>query len=161
MSARASQRKGHRISPRGRAGPQQVEPRERPPEQRVVRRHDVAELQAVEKVAVRVVRHAVREPLRLFEQQVRGDGAAPVDAKLRVLVAELEAGLGNVLRLTGGVGDLARVDPADSPLVGIASPLESPMFFLFAGASLATGMVQPTPTTHSILARWKDGETVS
>ena len=54
----------------------------------------------------------------LLGNDARGDGAAPVDAKLRGLVAELEAGLGNVLRLTGGVGDLARVDPADSPSGG-------------------------------------------
>ena len=37
----------------------------------------------------------------LLGNDARGDGAAPVDAKLRGLVAELEAGLGNVLRLTG------------------------------------------------------------
>ena len=78
----------------------------------------------------------------LLGNDARGDGAAPVDAKLRGLVAELEAGLGNVLRLTGGVGDLARVDPADSPLVGIASPLDE--FTLWSEVAYAKDVERAT-----------------
>ena len=78
----------------------------------------------------------------LLGNDARGDGAAPVDAKLRGLVAELEAGLGNVLRLTGGVGDLTRVDPADSPLVGIASPLDE--FTLWSEVAYAKDVSEPT-----------------
>jgi dynein heavy chain 2 len=51
------------------------------------------------------------------------------DAKLKGLVAELEAGLGKKLRLTGGTGggkDSAGAggDPGDAPLVGIVHPLD-------------------------------------
>jgi dynein heavy chain 2 len=46
-----------------------------------------------------------------------------VNEKLRGLVAELEAGLGNVLRLTGGLNaPHGGMDPANAPLVGIVTP---------------------------------------
>ena len=62
--------------------------------------------------------HSVYGPL--LSEGTRG---GMIDSKLMSLVAELEAGLGNVLRLTGGSKD-ASVDPGDAPLVGIASPLD-------------------------------------
>jgi dynein heavy chain 2 len=54
-----------------------------------------------------------------------GKDGLGVDAKLVSLVAELEAGLGNHLRLTGGVPSVSgAVDPATAPLVGIVTPLD-------------------------------------
>ena len=68
--------------------------------------------------------HSVYGPL------LSDDKGGGVDAKLRGLVAELEAGLGNVLRLTGGVdGHAGDVDPAEAPLVGIVTPLDEWRFW--------------------------------
>ena len=54
-----------------------------------------------------------------------GDGGLGVDAKLVGLVAELEAGLGNHLRATGGMPTPSgTVDPGTAPLVGITTPLD-------------------------------------
>jgi dynein heavy chain 2 len=61
----------------------------------------------------------------VYGPMMSGSGGMGVDAKLVGLLAELEASLGNHLRLTGGLASDSRaVDPATAPLVGIVTPLD-------------------------------------
>jgi len=61
----------------------------------------------------------------VYGPMMSGSGGLGVDAKLVGLLAELEAGLGNHLRLTGGLAPHSgAVDPATAPLVGIVTPLD-------------------------------------
>ena len=94
----------------------------------------------------RTRRQRLDHQLRQVYGPLLGNGARrwrrPGGRQARGLVAELEAGLGNVLRLTGGVGDLTRVDPADSLLVGIAPPLDE--FTLWSEVAYAKDVSEPT-----------------
>ena len=61
----------------------------------------------------------------VYGPMMSDSGGLGVDAKLVGLLAELEAGLGNHLRLTGGLAPQSgAVDPATAPLVGIVTPLD-------------------------------------
>ena len=84
-------------------------------------------------------------------------GASPVDAKLRGLVADLEAGCRNVMRLTGGVpgdhhaGRTHGHDPADSPLEAITSPLDE--FSLWSECAYSKDVSERTRTAANEVYR--------
>ena len=86
---------------------------------------DVPANVAVSSMSHSPVRALYTQLKSVYGPMMSGSGGLGVDAKLAGLLAELEAGLGNHLRRTGGLAsDSGAVDPATAPLVGIVTPTD-------------------------------------